>query len=197
MLLNTGGRETGKLGTVVASAKQLQNNDGGRGLNDLAINQKNSPQHLKEVYLTEFANENDYLRLKRLRGQHFTFDASFPDTSSQLDVYSTLTSELIEAVLQGRNGLVFCYGATGAGKTFTMLEHFRIQVYNETVRDLLSPGRPLALREDKQHNALYVICHNAEFGSLYFFSRDCHNRTHSIPSLFYRRGNGVASTRKS
>ncbi|PWA51577.1 Transcription factor, MADS-box [Artemisia annua] len=30
----------------VASAKQLQNDDGGEGLNDLATNQKNSPQHL-------------------------------------------------------------------------------------------------------------------------------------------------------
>ena len=27
----------------------------------------------------------------------------------------------MEAVLQGRNGSVFCYGATGAGKTYTML----------------------------------------------------------------------------
>ncbi|KAI7727538.1 hypothetical protein M8C21_003842, partial [Ambrosia artemisiifolia] len=135
----------------------------------------------KEVYLTEFANENDYLRLKRLRGRHFTFDAAFPDSSSQLDVYSTSTSELVEAVLQGRNGSVFCYGATGAGKTFTMLGtvdnpgvmvlaikdlfakvrkrscdgnhvvHLSyLEVYNETVRDLLSPGRPLILREDKQ-----------------------------------------------
>ncbi|KAF5818072.1 putative plus-end-directed kinesin ATPase [Helianthus annuus] len=135
----------------------------------------------KEVYLTEFANENDYLRLKRLRGRHFTFDAAFPDSSSQLDVYSTSTSELVEAVLQGRNGSVFCYGATGAGKTFTMLGTVEnpgvmvlaikdlfnkvrkrscdgnhvvhlsyLEVYNETVRDLLSPGRPLILREDKQ-----------------------------------------------
>ncbi|KAL8225743.1 hypothetical protein R6Q57_018300 [Mikania cordata] len=135
----------------------------------------------KEVYLTEFANENDYLRLKRLRGRHFTFDASFPDSSSQIEVYSTSTSELVEAVLHGRNGSVFCYGATGAGKTFTMLGtidnpgvmvlaikdlfskvrkksfdgnhvvHLSyLEVYNETVRDLLSPGRPLILREDKQ-----------------------------------------------
>ncbi|KAM7475399.1 hypothetical protein LguiB_022642 [Lonicera macranthoides] len=135
----------------------------------------------RDVYLTEFANENDYLRLKRLRGRHFTFDASFPDSSTQLEVYSTTTAELVEAVLQGRNGSVFCYGATGAGKTYTMLGTVEnpgvmvlaikdlfnkirqrsfdgnhvvhlsyLEVYNETVRDLLSPGRPLVLREDKQ-----------------------------------------------
>lgn len=42
----------------------------------------------RDVYLTEFANENDYLRLKRLRGRHFTFDASFPDSTTQQEVYS-------------------------------------------------------------------------------------------------------------
>ncbi|CAL5362490.1 unnamed protein product [Camellia sinensis] len=135
----------------------------------------------REVYLTEFATENDYLRLKRLRGRHFTFDASFPDLTTQQEVYSTTTAELVEAVLQGRNGSVFCYGATGAGKTYTMLGTVEnpgvmvlaikdlfnkvrqrscdsnhevhlsyLEVYNETVRDLLSPGRPLVLREDKQ-----------------------------------------------
>ncbi|KAJ4837705.1 Kinesin-like protein KIN-8A, partial [Turnera subulata] len=135
----------------------------------------------RDVYLTEFANENDYLRLKRLKGRHFTFDASFPDSTSQQEVYSTTTAELVEAVLQGRNGSVFCYGATGAGKTYTMLGTVEnpgvmvlaikdlftkirqrscdgnhvvhlsyLEVYNETVRDLLSPGRPLVLREDKQ-----------------------------------------------
>ncbi|XP_004488354.1 kinesin-like protein KIN-8A isoform X2 [Cicer arietinum] len=135
----------------------------------------------RDVYLTEFVNTNDYLRLKRIRGRHFTFDACFPDSATQQEVYSTSTSELVEGVLQGRNGTVFCYGATGAGKTYTMLgtvespgvmvlaikDLFRkiktrscdgnhavhlsyLEVYNETVRDLISPGRSLVLREDKQ-----------------------------------------------
>ncbi|XP_008801964.2 kinesin-like protein KIN-8A isoform X2 [Phoenix dactylifera] len=135
----------------------------------------------KEVYLTEFSSETDYLRLKRLRGRHFCFDASFPDSTTQQEVYGTTTADLVEGVLQGRNGSVFCYGATGAGKTYTMLGTVEnpgvmvlaikdlfskirqrsydgnhsvqlsyLEVYNETVRDLLSPGRPLILREDKQ-----------------------------------------------
>lgn len=88
------------------------------------------------------------------------------------------TAALVEGVLQGRNGSVFCYGATGAGKTHTMLgtvqnpgvmvlalkdlfnkiklrstgEHVvklsYLEVYNETVKDLLSPGRALVLRDD-------------------------------------------------
>lgn len=42
----------------------------------------------RDVYLTEFGNENDYLRLKRLRGRHFAFDASFPDSATQQEVHS-------------------------------------------------------------------------------------------------------------
>ncbi|GAB4859415.1 hypothetical protein Ancab_010881 [Ancistrocladus abbreviatus] len=135
----------------------------------------------RDVYLTELTSDHDYLRLKRLRGRHFTFDASFPESATQQEVYSTTTAELVEAVLEGSNGSVFCYGATGAGKTYTMLGTVEnpgvmvlaikdlfakirqrsvdgnhvvqlsyLEVYNETVRDLLSPGRPLVLREDKQ-----------------------------------------------
>ncbi|XP_058723070.1 kinesin-like protein KIN-8A isoform X2 [Vicia villosa] len=133
------------------------------------------------IYMTEFATPNDYLRLKRIRGGHFTFDACFSDSATQQEVYATSTSELVEAVMQGKNGTVFCYGATGAGKTYTMLGTVEnpgvmvlaikdlfskirtrsydgnhvvhlsyLEVYNETVRDLISPGRPLVLREDKQ-----------------------------------------------
>ncbi|PWZ29047.1 Kinesin-like protein KIN-8A [Zea mays] len=79
--------------------------------------------------------------------------------------------------MQGRNGTVFYYGATGAGKTYTMLGTMEnpevmvlamnylfskvtqknhsiklsyLEIYNETVSDLLSHGSPLNLREDKQ-----------------------------------------------
>jgi kinesin family protein 18/19 len=42
----------------------------------------------RDVYLTEFALETDYLRLKRLRGRHFAFDAAFPDSTAQQEVYN-------------------------------------------------------------------------------------------------------------
>lgn len=42
-----------------------------------------------EVYLTGFASETDYLRLKRIQGRHFCFDASFPESTMQQEVYST------------------------------------------------------------------------------------------------------------
>lgn len=43
----------------------------------------------RDVFLTEFGHENDYLRLKRLRGRHFAFDAAFPESTTQQEIYST------------------------------------------------------------------------------------------------------------
>lgn len=133
----------------------------------------------REVYLTELASESDYLRVKRLKGRYFVFDGAFPGEASQEEIYQHSTVRLVEGVLAGQNSSVFCYGATGAGKTFTMLGTLQdpgvmvlalkdlfsklkqrstdqkhlvclsyLEVYNETVRDLLSPGRALVIRED-------------------------------------------------
>jgi kinesin family protein 18/19 len=43
----------------------------------------------RDVYLTELVNPEDYLRLKRIRSCHYTFDACFPDSATQQEVYST------------------------------------------------------------------------------------------------------------
>jgi len=130
----------------------------------------------------------------------------------------------VEAVLQGKNGTVFCYGATGAGKTYTMLGTVEspgvmvlaikdlfskirtrscdgnhvvhlsyLEVYNETVRDLISPGRPLVLREDKQVHFLILIAifylkisnvQEKSLMSLHRYNSICkHDILISIPSL--------------
>jgi hypothetical protein len=41
----------------------------------------------RDVVLTEFCAEGDYLRSKRLKGRHFTFDVAFPDNAPQQEVY--------------------------------------------------------------------------------------------------------------
>jgi kinesin family protein 18/19 len=124
-------------------------------------------------------DNQDYLRVNRTREKSFAFDFVADETVPQETLYNSTTQRLVETVLQGCNGSSFAYGATGAGKTFTMLgteadpgifvhtvndlykrirgntsNVYRVslsylEVYNENIRDLLSPSSPpLDLRED-------------------------------------------------
>ncbi|XP_054246555.1 kinesin-like protein KIF18A [Indicator indicator] len=51
----------------------------------------------------------------------FMFDAVFAESSSQLEVFENTTKSVIDGFLNGYNCTVLAYGATGAGKTYTML----------------------------------------------------------------------------
>ena len=57
----------------------------------------------------------------RSREQTYAFDFAFDKYSSQEVVFENSTKFLIEGVVNGYNATVFAYGATGAGKTYTML----------------------------------------------------------------------------
>jgi hypothetical protein len=46
----------------------------------------------------------------------FSFDAVFSSNSSQKVVYDVCAAPIVQSVLQGYNGTIFCYGQTGAGK---------------------------------------------------------------------------------
>ncbi|OCT70937.1 hypothetical protein XELAEV_18037851mg [Xenopus laevis] len=51
----------------------------------------------------------------------FIFDRVFGENSRQQDVFEHTTKEILDGVLNGYNCSVFAYGATGSGKTHTML----------------------------------------------------------------------------
>ncbi|NXD13470.1 KI18A protein, partial [Nothocercus nigrocapillus] len=51
----------------------------------------------------------------------FVFDAVFAESSSQLEVFEHTTKSVLDGFLNGYNCTVLAYGATGAGKTHTML----------------------------------------------------------------------------
>lgn len=58
---------------------------------------------------------------RRARDLRFMFDRVFDNSASNRDVFEHTTKAIIDGVLEGYNCSVFAYGATGAGKTFTML----------------------------------------------------------------------------
>jgi len=51
----------------------------------------------------------------------FRFDHVFGKHSTQPEVYNNTGSPIVESVLNGYNGTIFAYGATGSGKTYTMV----------------------------------------------------------------------------
>ncbi|XP_014243876.1 kinesin-like protein KIF18A isoform X2 [Cimex lectularius] len=51
----------------------------------------------------------------------FEFDRVFDEEASNEDVFNVTTKEIVKSIFEGYNCSVFAYGATGAGKTFTML----------------------------------------------------------------------------
>ncbi|XP_003511005.1 kinesin-like protein KIF18A isoform X1 [Cricetulus griseus] len=51
----------------------------------------------------------------------FVFDAVFDETSTQMEVFEHTTKPILHSFLNGYNCTVLAYGATGAGKTHTML----------------------------------------------------------------------------
>ncbi|KAG7315129.1 hypothetical protein KOW79_021217 [Hemibagrus wyckioides] len=51
----------------------------------------------------------------------FVFDHVFGEDSTQMEVFENTTKGVVDGVLNGYNCTVFAYGATGAGKTHTML----------------------------------------------------------------------------
>ncbi|MCJ1475266.1 kinesin-like nuclear fusion protein [Lambiella insularis] len=95
----------------------------------------------------------------------FAFDRVFTPSSQNADIFDEI-SQLVQSALDGYNVCIFCYGQTGAGKTFTMssedgmipravrqiydtaksleekgwsysMEGSFVEVYNENINDLL------------------------------------------------------------
>jgi hypothetical protein len=52
--------------------------------------------------------------------QTYTYDYVFPPTCNNAELYTTIARPIVDRAMQGFHGLVFAYGQTSAGKTYTM-----------------------------------------------------------------------------
>eukprot|EP01038_Epipyxis_sp_PR26KG_P010531 gene10531-14148_t len=69
---------------------------------------------------------NNYLKSQQSSIMEYQFDAAFDDSSTQLEVYEATAKKYIRNITEsGQSLTVFAYGATGAGKTHTMLGNTR------------------------------------------------------------------------
>ena len=60
-------------------------------------------------------------RIGRSKEKTYAFDYAFDEDIPQDYIFERTTKFLIDGIMQGYNASVFAYGATGAGKTYTML----------------------------------------------------------------------------
>ncbi|VTZ66788.1 kinesin-8, putative [Plasmodium chabaudi chabaudi] len=73
------------------------------------------------VLLDPCDNSDNVLRQNRTKEKRYCFDYVFDENSTQEDVYNNSVKPLVDAVIKGYNSTVFAYGATGAGKTHTII----------------------------------------------------------------------------
>ena len=113
-----------------------------------------------------------------IKEHQFFFDYVYGPTATQEAVYQGTAQKLLPDIINGFNATVFAYGATGSGKTYTMLgtinkegimtrsisdlfkllnskknkefemEVSYIEIYNEIIRDLLAEGNVIDIHED-------------------------------------------------
>ena len=108
------------------------------------------------------------IKVTKVKEAEFKFDFAFDEKADQAEIYQCTASHLVKQVINGFNATVYAYGATGTGKTYTMVgggdnwglmirsisDLFKIinnekeknyiikisyvEIYNEIIKDLLS-----------------------------------------------------------
>ncbi|CAD8209177.1 unnamed protein product [Paramecium pentaurelia] len=141
----------------------------------------------------EFNNPVDILKKNRIKDASYEFDLVFDQQADQKEVYEKSAEPLLDDLISGQNVTIFAYGATGSGKTHTMMGSQNqqgiipralndlfgrlskeqaaqasltfLEIYNETIRDLLT-GKLLDLREDGNKGLVVVNLFKAPVPSL-------------------------------
>ncbi|KAJ1609810.1 hypothetical protein OJ252_2110 [Cryptosporidium canis] len=101
----------------------------------------------RKVVISKPGKKNIYLLSQQTRYYEYTFDHIFPPNSDQESVYNLSTCNFLRnAILNGINLTIFVYGATGTGKTYTIIGNEKnpgiiIRGINETFEQLSSDKR--------------------------------------------------------
>jgi kinesin family protein 18/19 len=71
--------------------------------------------------MERFGNPGGHLKSQQSSRKEYAFDIAFPPEASQDEVYTRTVKDLMPTIVDGYNATIFAYGATGAGKTHTMM----------------------------------------------------------------------------
>ncbi|KAF9128722.1 hypothetical protein BGW39_004817 [Mortierella sp. 14UC] len=128
---------------------------------------------------------DDYSMRERRTAVDYTYDHALTGSDNEA-IYNSSVKNLVQSAMEGFNGTVFAYGQTSSGKTYTMsgtsnqpgitpravedvFKYIRenserefllrvsyLEIYNESIRDLLSPEAiDLKIHEDRKRG-VYV-----------------------------------------
>ncbi|RDA94916.1 hypothetical protein CP533_0110 [Ophiocordyceps camponoti-saundersi (nom. inval.)] len=163
----------------------LEGNDGGSGEGPQAGMSFPDDKTSAEIVVAG-PEERSSLGVVTRKSHPFEFDRVFTPGTSNSDIFDEI-SQLVQSALDGYNVCIFCYGQTGSGKTYTMsaedgmiprathmiydtmtrlraksweysMEGSFVEVYNEELHDLLSPGqqRRLEIHHDEARRQTHI-----------------------------------------
>ena len=117
----------------------------------------------------------------RSREQTYAFDFAFDKYSTQNTVFEKSTKFLIEGVVNGYNATVFAYGATGAGKTYTMLgTEINPGIMPLTLKELFNKVKILKTERQYKLKFWYLEIYNENIRDLLRFMNQSNNSNNNI-----------------
>ena len=129
---------------------------------------------------SKYINKDNALEIIQSKQTKFEFDYAFDEHTQQEDIYHFTTENLIESVMEGYNGTVFAYGATGSGKTYTMVgDKSNHGIMIRALNDLFNA---LSEVKDKKYNVniSYIEVYNEQLKDLL----DSNNNRKKIDARF-------------
>ena len=109
-----------------------------------------------------------------MQEKKYTFDLAFGHESPNSKVYSATIAPLIRHVISGHNCTVFAYGATGSGKTHTMVGTSRDPgLMIRSMESLFADSAGLHAEEHVSITASYLEVYNEV----------CYFQTHVCPPM--------------
>ena len=117
----------------------------------------------------------------RSREQTYAFDFAFDKNTSQTTVFEKSTKFLIEGVVNGYNATVFAYGATGAGKTYTMLgKETNPGIMPLTLQELFTKVKQFKTEREYKLKFWYLEIYNENIRDLLRFMNQNNTNSNNI-----------------
>ena len=98
------------------------------------------PDDMSGIFLA-----GEQIKILKVKEISYEYDFVFGEKTTQDEVYESTSANLIKQVVEGYSATIMAYGATGSGKTYTMVgkgENVGLMIrsirYNEILKDLLS-----------------------------------------------------------